>query len=82
MPSIKKINASLEHHTVVVQDLDNWLIYQDSKGQLVGWISSPTLKAFEACKLNNAEGNRFSVMRGYDAYVSYQEALGFILGGE
>ena len=80
MPSIKRINASLEDHTVVAQDLDNWLIYRDANGQLIGWIVATKLKTFEACKLNNADGNRFAVMRGYDACASYQNAVNFVLG--
>ena len=77
MTSIRKINASLEHHTVVVQDLDNWLIYQDNNGQLIGWISSTTLKTFDVCFLGSGT-NRLLIMR---AFRSYQEALDLLIGG-
>ena len=45
--AIKKINASLKNHTVTVQDLDNWLIYRDDNGQLVGWITTTKNNHFE-----------------------------------
>ena len=78
MPSIKKINASLEHHTVVVQDLDNWLIYRDDNGQLVCWISKTSLNTYELCRLG-AGSNEFMVVR---RLKSYQEAIDLIVGGE
>ena len=79
MPSIKRINASLEDHTVVAQDLDNWLIYRDANGQLVGWITATKLKTFEACLLRTDHANNFQTYRGLD---SYQTALDFIVGAK
>ena len=79
MPSIKRINASLENHTAVAQDLDNWLIYRDDNGQLIGWLTSTKLKTFEACLLRTYHANNFQTYRGLG---SYQKALDFIVGAE
>ena len=76
LSSIKSINPSLPDHRVEAQDLDNWLIYHDDNGQLIGWITATKLKTFEACLLRTDHANNFQIHRGLD---SYQKALDFVL---
>jgi hypothetical protein len=60
--------------------LNNWLVYRDDNGQLIGWITCTENNKFEVCRLNNSNGNRFAVLRGYSAYSSYQDAVDFVIG--
>lgn len=71
-----KINASLQNHTVTPQDLNNWLVYCDDNGQLIGWITATKLKTFETCLLRADHANNFQTFIGLE---SYQEAISFIV---
>ena len=77
MPSIKRINASLENHTVVAQDLDNWLIYRDDNGQLSGWISQTKANDYQVCILEPDNS-----LRTYSNLDTYQRALNVVLGAK
>lgn len=74
--AISKINASLKNHTVTAQDLENWLIYSDSNGQLVGWITKTIMGDYTSVRLSDSSNN----FEFYFKLKSYQKAINFIIG--
>ena len=76
--AINKTNASLADYSVTAQDLDNWLIYSDSNGQLVGWISKTIMGDYTSVRLrSDALTNNFEF---YFKLESYQKAISFVIG--
>ncbi len=73
--AIIKLNASLVNHSVTAQDLNNWLVYRDDNGELIGWIALTDFDDYQACILTTRL-NRLNVFSGLS---SYETALNFVV---
>ena len=75
--AIIKLNASLVNHSVTAQDSNNWLVYRDDNGELIGWIVLTDFDDYQACILTTRL-NRLNVFSGLS---SYETALNFVVEG-